>query len=429
MDHLVSTERLERPQPRRTGSVVGTSLAVLRGAALTVRATGSLLAVAIVSAIALWLFVTDEQNPTRDGVFPQAIPVQAVNVGRGLAVGGQLSTVDVRISAPEDRWRMLTPANFRAVVDMSGSGAREQTVDVHLEVIGVSGVRVLQVSPERIPVVLEPLATKDVPVAAKVVGTLPRGYELTSAVPDRTSATVTGPQSLVALVAQVDAQVNVAGLTVGIQESAELVPMAAGGGELRGVTVTPRTVSVSVQVTQSQLTRTLPLVADLKGQVAAGYYVAGVEVSPSVVVVDGPIELLQGLDQITLSGITVEGADKDVRTVARIPSPPGITVRGSTTADVTVLVKPLGSTTKLTVTPVAVGLGAGLTMRTVPVSVTLQGSLTRLAEVSQSGIVATVNLSGLGVGTHSVPVRVDPPSGLAVREVQPASVSVTIDAR
>lgn len=420
---------MSRGPSRRSASLAGT-VAMLPGRVLgTVRASGGLLLVAVVSAVALWLFVTDEQNPTRVDVFPQAIAVQAVNVGRGLAVGGQLSTVDVRISAPEDRWRVLTPTNFRAVVDMSGSGAREQVADVRVEVTGVSGVRVLQVSPARIPVVLEPLATKDVPVAAKVVGTLPRGYELTAAVPDRTSATVAGPESLVALVVQVDAQVNVAGLTVGIHDSAELVPVAAGGGEIRGVTANPRAVGVSVQVTQSLLTRTLPLVADLKGQVAAGYYVAGVEVSPSVVVVDGAIELLQGLDQITLSSVTVEAADKDVRTVARIPAPPGITVRGATTADVTVLVKPLGSTTRLTVTPVPVGLGAGLTMRAPTVNVTLQGSLTRLAEIAQSGVVATVNVGGLGVGTHVLPVRVDPPSGLTVREVQPATVSVTIEAR
>ena len=113
----------------------------------TVRGTPGLLLFSLLLGVALWVFVTEEENPTRTDIFPAPISVRAVNVGQSLAVANQLEFIDVRIAAPEDRWEQLTSDNFRAFVDLNGLEAREQNVPVRVEVPGISGVRVVETIP------------------------------------------------------------------------------------------------------------------------------------------------------------------------------------------------------------------------------------------------------------------------------------------
>ena len=70
-----------------------------------------------------------------------------MNFGRPLAVANALKTVEVRLSAAEDRWEGVTSDNLRAFVDLNGLTAREQRVAVQVDVRGIGGVRVVSVSP------------------------------------------------------------------------------------------------------------------------------------------------------------------------------------------------------------------------------------------------------------------------------------------
>ena len=86
--------------------------------------------------------------------------------------------------------------------DLKGFGARSQEVPVQVEVLNVSGVRVIDVSPRTITVNLENEVTNKVPITTRAVGQLPIGYELGQMSPVINSVTVRGPESLVALVSE-----------------------------------------------------------------------------------------------------------------------------------------------------------------------------------------------------------------------------------
>ena len=98
----------------------------------TVRRTPRLLALSIVLGIALWVFVTEDEDPSIAGVFPSQIQVTFVNVGPDLAVANNLGTVDLRIEASQERWESLTASNFEATVNLAGLTAREQSVPVRV---------------------------------------------------------------------------------------------------------------------------------------------------------------------------------------------------------------------------------------------------------------------------------------------------------
>ena len=142
----------------------------------SVRRTPGLLLLSLLIGGALWIFVTDSENPTRIDVFPSLIRVEAVNLGPGLGVASTMPSVQVRVSAPDDRWEQLTSANLRAFVDLNGLEARAQQVRVSVDVEGISGVRVIGTVPEVVTVNLEPLVTKEIAVTARLIGAVPIGY-------------------------------------------------------------------------------------------------------------------------------------------------------------------------------------------------------------------------------------------------------------
>ena len=55
--------------------------------------------------------------------------------------------------------------------------------------------------------------------------------------------------------------------------------------------------------------------------------------------------------------------------------------------------------------------------------------LPSLQELRPNDVAATINLSGLGAGTHELAVAVSAPAGASVAAVSPAKVSVTLEPR
>jgi YbbR domain-containing protein len=228
-------------------------------------------------------------------------------------------------------------------------------------------------------------------------------------------------------VSEVSATVNVTGLTTPLDQTVALTATAEGGGEIRGVTIRPATSKVTVAVRQNILGRTLPLEADVGGQPAPGFRISGVKVTPTSTRVEGPIDLLQGLDTLKLPRVDVSGQQADVRSTVRVTTPEGMAAT-IPSAVVEVTIVPIIGSTTVAVAPEVTGLRTGLVARVAPgsVSVTLEGPLARLNALAPNAVRATIDGSSMAPGTSEGRVVVTAPEGVTVREVQPAVVSVTL---
>jgi YbbR domain-containing protein len=392
-----------------------------------VRGTPGLLVLSLFLGISLWVFVTEDENPTRVDDFPRAIEVEAVNVGSGLAVANQLDTVIVRISAPEDRWDELTAANFRAFVDLNELGAREQEVRVQVDVISAgAGVRVVGTVPDAVVVNLEDLVAKEVPVTINVLGALRTGYQLQMTTAEVTTAVVTGPVTLVDRVTEAVANVNVTGLNAGIEQATQLVPTSSAG-EIRGVTLEPSLVRVNLEIAQRNLFRQLPLSAEILGEPATGYRVTSVSVSPTTLSVEGIIQAVQSLDSLQLPPIDISGEQSDVIRVVTANLPGGLSTDDPREVTIAITIEPIESTTRLSLAPVVEGLDPGLEATFQDdVELTLSGPLPILNALADGDIRAVLDLDGLGAGTFDVAVRIETPEGVTVDTSMPETVEVVI---
>ena len=418
---------------RLGGSPAGNTLDVIVAlwgrAFVTVRRTPRLLALSVVLGIALWVFVTEDEDPSIAGVFPSQIQVTFVNVGPDLAVANNLGAVDLRIEASQDRWESLTASNFEATVNLAGLTAREQSVPVRVEVSGTRGVRILAVEPPSITVNLEPVVSRIIPVEPRLLGAPPSGFEIVQTVPERVTVEISGPESLVELAERAVAEINVTGITVGFQQVAELVPRGASDGRIRGLSVQPSTVSVTVDVQKSTVSKTVPFTVELLGEPAQGYRVAGVTVSPTVARIEGTLEVLQDLEQLRLGFVRLDGADGDIRLSLTATLPPDVAATAGASARVVVAVEPVLGTTVLTVVPEADGVPDDMVadLGDQVVTVVLEGPLPVLNGLEPGDVRAEVDVGALdGDESGFAEVAVIAPGNLTIREWRPALLSVTL---
>ena len=395
----------------------------------TIRRTPRLLALSIVLGIALWVFVTEDEDPSIAGVFPSQIPVTFVNVGHDLAVGNNLGSVDLRLEASEERWETLTAANFEASVDLAGLTAREQLVPVRIDVTGTRGVRIIAVEPPAITVNLEQVVSRIIPVEPRLLGAPPSGFEITQTVPERLTVEISGPESLVELAEQAVAEINVTGLTVGFQQVAELVPRGASDGRIRGLSVQPSSVSVRVEVQKSTVSKTVPLTVELLGEPSQGYRVTGVRVTPAAVRIEGTLELLQDLEQLRLGFVRLDGADGDIELSLVATLPGRVSAPDGAGARVVVTVEPVLGSTVVTVVPAPDGVPDGMVadLGDQVVTVVLEGPLPLLNGLEAGDVRAEVDVGALdGDETGFAEVVVVAPRNVTIREWRPALLSVTL---
>jgi YbbR domain-containing protein len=196
------------------------------------------------------------------------------------------------------------------------------------------------------------------------------------------------------------------------------------------VTVSPETASVSVDIVQQDFSLEFIVNPATTGSPAAGYNVTGISVSPPIVTVTGPLEVLQTIDPvqgITTGEVALGDATATVTQDVDLILPPELEVAGSSRVQVTVTITPARGEASFLVVPQVRNVGDGLVATpSGPVTVTLSGDIPTLQALTADSIVAFVNAEGLGAGLYTLPIEVTPPPGTAIVRVEPGEAGVAL---
>src|SRR3989454_6306955 len=113
-----------------------------------------------------------------------------------MTVRNEPQPVRLTVVAPADVMPTLRAAKFQALADLSRGAPGLQ--DVPVEVHSIDGrVRVDDVSPARVAILLERIGRKDVPVKMRQTGTQPAGYRLGTTKKTPHMVPNPGPQAVV----------------------------------------------------------------------------------------------------------------------------------------------------------------------------------------------------------------------------------------
>ncbi|GAB4502510.1 MAG: CdaR family protein [Anaerolineales bacterium] len=393
------------------------------------------LMLAFALALVVWISAVVAADPDETQIYPRPVTIQWVGQDPAmLMIGKPPSQVTVTLRAPRSVWQQLNAADLvTATVDLSGLAEGQHSLPLQLQV-NARPVRVVTISPARVDVTLEALATRAIPIRLDVSGEPAIGYLAGKPVLSIAQASVSGPQSLVAQVSALRAPLPLSSARTTFDGPIALQAVNAEGQSINGLTINPPQVKVNLPITQQGGYRDLAVKVLVRGQVAGGYRLTNISVfPPTVTVFSGDPALVNALPgYVETEDLNLSGSSQDVERRLALALPPGVSVVGEQTVLVQVGVAAIEGSLALNNMPVKIiGLAPTLSAQIAPtgLDIILTGPLPLLDGLTADQLEISVDVAGLGPGTYQLtPQVVLLMNELQVQSINPATVEVIISA-
>jgi len=393
------------------------------------------LALAFVLAAVVWVMAVNQENPSVRNMFPEPIPIEVVNKREELVVFGEVvENTQITLQAPQSSWNDLSLSKFQAQIDLARLGPGLHDVPVQVT-CSDSRVRIMERRPDRIAVRLEPLATKEVPVAIEILDSPPLGYVVGPVVATPPTVTVSGPAPIVNQVTSVVGELRLRGAKSTVVHNVFLSPRNAQGEAVGWVDWMPREVEAQVPIEQRLGFKDVSVRAVVVGQVAPGYWISNITVEPSPVMLIGSPDALANLaGYVETDPVDVTGAQQKVTERVTLNLSANVSLvpasdAGGEGVQVTVEIAAImgGQTVQRRVK--IQGLAPDLRARPSPeqVDVILSGPLPQLQALPSEQVQVVLDLFDLAAGVHKVHPTVIIPEGLKVESMVPDTVEVEIE--
>ncbi len=385
-------------------------------------------------ALAVWLAAVTAADPDQVRAYPTPVKIEVVGQDPGLIVDGALpKEVDLTLRAPQSVWNQLTarPDSIHAVLDLSGLSAGAHTVNVQIQV-AERPVRIVSANPSSVLIKLEPLVTKTLPLQSSTTGQPAIGYQPGELAVDPRQVVLAGPQSIVARVTRVEVNVNITGIRDSLDQSVDIQALDQNNVRVTNVTIQPPTAHVTLPVTRQGGFRDLAVKVVVRGQVASGYRLDSISVSPPVVTVySSNPDLVNALPGVVeTQPLDLESAKDNVTLRVPLNLPGGVSAVGDQTVVIQAGISPIQSSLTLSGQPVELaGLPAGMNAQVSPATmdVILSGPLPVLNALSRQDVHVTVDVSRLVAGSYQLTPTVQVlASGITVESLLPGTVEVVL---
>lgn len=271
------------------------------------------------------------------------------------------------------------------------------------------------INPSEVTVVIYPKVSEVRTLSIDVLNTdkLDQTLVVSNVLLDRDEVIIKSHEAKLAQVASVKALIDVNSLNATqagtyTLENVKLVAYDEKGTELSDIEIIPETVTATVTITSPS--KVVPIQIVPIGDVAPGSAIESIESSVTQVTVYADETVLSSLNYIEVE-IDVTGLNEDKTYQKVINKPNG--ARSISETSITINVKMEAETSKEfeNIPIVFENLGSGLKVNAqreedTKVTVSVGGVQSLLDKLEASDIKAYVDLEGLGVGTHTVPVYV-----------------------
>ena len=392
----------------------------------------------VVIAILMWSYIVSaDSSITRTKVLSSvdvSLSGQSVLQSRLLAVvmdeDEALASVRVKVKVPQANYARVTADSVSVELDLSRV---RQTGRQEVELVGTTAYgEVVQITPSTLEVDIEPMDTRVVPVNVELQNQDEDKYYYVVSQSNPSQLTISGASSVVQRIAQAQALVNVEGMTTGRNVSVKYALLDEEGNEVTQLVSKP-TSSVMVGLSIDPIAR-LSVDASIEtattGTLPDGYRITRVEVQPETITVAGDPSLLGELDVLTFELVNVTGRTQSFSTVATVNALDAMKYVSTRQVTVTVYIEEESQVArfenvKLSISGLREGCAAELSDETVRVKAT--GAYSEMGQLTESHLLADVDLTGLTPGEYDLPVQVTADNYPSVTfEVEPQTVHVAI---
>ena len=302
---------------------------------------------ALLLALAVWLAAVTASDPDEVHAYPAPIRVEVIGQDPGLVISGSLpKDVELTLRAPRSVWDQMRarPDSIRAVLDLSGLSAGEHKVSIQIQV-DARPVRIVAANPQSVTVTMEPLISRTLPLESTVSGQPAIGYLPGDLTVDPKQIVLAGPQSVVARVTHVRVAVNITGIREGFDQSIPIEALDKNNARVTDLTIQPDAAHVALPVTRQGGFRDLAVKVVVRGQVASGYRLDSISVSPPVVTVySANPDLVNALPGVVeTQPLDLQAAKDNVSLRVPLNLPGGVSAVGEQTVVIQAGVSPIQS--------------------------------------------------------------------------------------
>lgn len=315
-----------------------------------------------------------------------------------------LQNITVTVEVPQTYYSRVSSDNVQVTLDLS-SVRTEGTQEVPLRAATTFG-RVTDISPETLTLTFEALDSRSVPINSVVSGDLRDDYWYSITRLNPSYLTVSGAGSVVRNIGSATVTVDVTDHFSPYTQALPFTLTDASGEEISQemLSLSSSSVSVSVDIFPC---KELPISTDLAnvitGQPAEGYVVQSVTMQPDTITVAADRELLDGLTELMIEPVSVDGMSQSFTTRSEISMLSGVKNLSANQVYVNVVITEASVSGRIdNVSVLMAGKREGLSVEYNSMSVIATGPRSIVESLQQDGIFMSIDLTGLGPGSYEL---------------------------
>ncbi len=365
-------------------------------------------------AFFVWVIAVSQGDPIVERQIPN-VPVQITPDDGLLVTNNPRDTVIATVRGQRSVLELLTSEDILVWANLSGLEAGAYTIPLEYQITSGRNARVVDTSPRQMPITLEMVAQRFVPVRAAVTAEPPPGFEFDPPVFDvpQNQALVSGPQSNVDQVVAAQVELDLSDRRNPVELDSELTPVDADGNAVTGVTLEPQLVQITVNIQRRNDVREVRVSPNiLVDTLPNGYVLTSVSYDPQEVLIGGSPEQMNSIpDTIPTAPIDLTNHTEDFEITVPVELPAeNLLLVGEQRITISIGVEPRTSNRQFDGVPVEVtGLAENYIAQIAPdeVTVLVTGPQPLLETLAPGDINVTVDLSGLGEGNYPLEPQVN----------------------
>lgn len=383
-------------------------------------------------AASLWIYVGVGQ--TRNTEFPGGLPLEFKNIPENMVAITDTDKVEIRIVAEKDVYDKLSSESFSAYVDMLGfkEGLHEANVVV---LSHVSNVQIVEITPPKVVVRLEPKVDKEVPINCLIDGKAGEGLAPGLCVPGVEKVKVSGAKSVINGLQVATARIELTGETADFKRQVKLAGIDAKGKDIANITFNPSEILISVPIVKSSTIKTVGIKVNVTGTPAEGFWISKIETEPLMVTVTAAENIINQVNFIETDALDIGGIDKNKTVEIELKPASGVTlVEKVDKIKVLLTVSKNQATREIEAGFKWLNLASNLKVSSTEptkVKVIVTGSQDKLIGLNPGDIEIVVDLSGISeAGTHSIDIsraNISGPPGVSISSIVPSAINVRVD--
>lgn len=395
-------------------------------------------AVSILFALILWLIVVNVYNPISTATFAN-IPVEVLNEesitdkGKVYSVLDGSNVISIRVQAQRSVLDDLSSSDFRATADMDELTLFEN-VPIEVEALRYKAkIESIEYKTKNMKVEIEDRSVAQFAIEISLLGNPKPGYAVGAKSLSQNVVKISGPDSIVDTISQVVAEVDIENMASDINIPVNLKAYDKNQNLVESNQLSFSVNSVDVYVKMLE-TKGVVINASTQGIPMDGYAATGeIICNPATVTIGAKKNILESITSITIppEELDIAGRTESLKKTIDLNKYLNneAVLIGTSKVEVTVVIEPL-QMKEIQIQPLSIDLLNKPDEYSVSflsytnITVIIKGLAEDLENFDITTVKAGVDLTGLGEGTHNIPLIITLPSGFVLAEEEMIDVKI-----